>query len=121
MYTPFEFVKKLRELTTDEEILEFVKRERVNIRDYETGDKISEYEYLAWSVSSWYDREYPEDLQEIVDIYFPDRKFTEEELDRVYKGICQYFESDCENLPSGEYLSFVLDDMRKKENHDVSK
>lgn len=109
MYTYYTFVKKLQELTTDEEILKFVKDNANDVTGYSVGENISDNHYYVYSFSPWYFEEYPEEVRKIIDKYFPGRIFTEEEIEMIHNRICNWMSDDTDNLPSSlEYLENVL-------------
>lgn len=116
MYTYYTFVKKLQELTTDEEILEFVKDNVKDVTSFDVGDKIGDNEYFVLSFNPWYFEEYPEEVQELVNKIFPGRVFTEEEIKKIYNHICNWMNDNTDDLPSSlEYLEFVLNSMKYDE------
>ncbi len=119
MVNSYQYFKTLSELTTDEEILAFVKANR-KIESFTSGDKIGENEYFVYSVGLDYVLE--EDYQELVDKYFVSGYvLTQEELDKAFAEVAYSYEHDIEHLPSAyEFLECAFEDgfdnhpMRKK-------
>jgi LPS O-antigen subunit length determinant protein (WzzB/FepE family) len=112
MLTSYEFFKALSALTTDEEILAFVKKNK-EVRDFYTGDKTSDTEYLVLTFDLTYTDE--EDIQEVVDKYFEDGyTLTEEELNKVCREASSIMTDNTENLPPTiDFFEFALEEMFK--------